>query len=124
MTTVLYSSNGCDGASVSGSRGTDTIEPVSDNKSTVDGGEGGSNDATEMAHLAEQLDSISNEEEAGEGGGETLNSITGGLQVSSRLLLKCCCRCCNIKIYLLLHSIIIVAFNFLFTFSRSLKMLI
>ena len=95
MTTVLYSSNGCDGASVSGSRGTDTIEPVSDNKSTVDGGEGGSNDATEMAHLAEQLDSISNEEEAGEGGGETLNSITGGLQVSSRLLLNCCCRCCT-----------------------------
>ena len=81
-------SNGCDGATVSGSRDTDNIVPATDSKSTVDGGEGGGSDATEIAHLAEQLDSISNDEEAGEGSGETLNSITGGLQVSSKLLLE------------------------------------
>ena len=69
----------------------DTIDQHStgDNKSNVDGETGG-NDATststaEIAHFAEQLDSISDDEEGGEGGGETLNSITGGLQVRSTI---------------------------------------
>ena len=93
MTSILlfHCSNGCDSATVSGSRGTDTIE-TGDNKSTVDGGEGGGNNdatTTEIAHFAEQLDSISNDEEGGEGGGETLNSITGGLQVSSTIYILC-----------------------------------
>ena len=91
---ILFCSNDCDNAAtISASRSTaDTIDQHStgDNKSTVDG-EGGDNDAatttstTEIAHFAEQLDSISDDEEVqGEGGGETsLNSITGGLQVSS-----------------------------------------
>ena len=71
----------------------DTIDQHTsgDNKSTVDGAEGttastssSSSATTEIAHFAEQLDNISDDEEGGEDSGETsLNSITGGLQVSS-----------------------------------------
>ena len=89
MTSVFFYSNDCDNAAaISSSRSSaDTIDQHStgDNKSNVDGGE---SDATatstaEIAHFAEQLDSISDDEEGGEGSGETLNSITGGLQVGS-----------------------------------------
>ena len=81
---IICSSSGCD---VSDNRA-EAMDSNSDNKSQstiVDGEEGGGeggNDAAEIAHLAEQLDRISNEEETTEGSGETLNSITGGLQVS------------------------------------------
>ena len=72
----------------------DTIDQHTsgDNKSTVDGREvatastssSSSSATTEIAHFAEQLDSISDDEEGGEDSGETsLNSITGGLQVRS-----------------------------------------
>lgn len=97
---LINCSNDCDNSATAAptSRShntTDTIDQHStatgDNKSTVDVGReattsstSSSSSTTEIAHFAEQLESISDDEEGGEGGGETsLNSITGGLQVSS-----------------------------------------
>ena len=91
MTHLRYSNDCDDDGTISASRSTtDTINQRStgDNKSTVDGERSGNGDdgptpTTEIAHFAEQLDNISNAEEGGDRDGETLNSITGGLQVSS-----------------------------------------
>ena len=91
MTHLRYSNDCDDDGTISASRSTtDTINQRStgDNKSTVDGersanGDDGPTPTTEIAHFAEQLDNISNAEEGGDRDGETLNSITGGLQVSS-----------------------------------------
>ena len=91
MTHLRYSNDCDDDGTISTSRSTtDTINQRStgDNKSTVDGERSGNGDdgptpTTEIAHFAEQLDNISNAEEGGDRDGETLNSITGGLQVSS-----------------------------------------
>ena len=91
MTHLRYSNDCDDDSTMSASRSTtDTINERStgDNKSTVDGersgnGDNGPTPTTEIAHFAEQLDNISNAEEGGDRDGETLNSITGGLQVSS-----------------------------------------
>ena len=88
---LRYSNDCDDDGTISASRSTtDTINQRStgDNKSTVDGersanGDDGPTPTTEIAHFAEQLDNISNAEEGGDRDGETLNSITGGLQVSS-----------------------------------------
>ena len=88
---LRYSNDCDDDGTISASRSTtDTINQRStgDNKSTVDGERSGNGDdgptpTTEIAHFAEQLDNISNAEEGGDRDGETLNSITGGLQVSS-----------------------------------------
>ena len=92
---LINYSNDCDDSATAAPRSNtanaDTIDQHSttgDNKSTVDG-EGAStastsSTTTEIAHFAEQLDNISDDEEGGEGSGETsLNSITGGLQVCS-----------------------------------------
>lgn len=100
MFSFYFYSNECDGAASIGSSRSGTTDRIdqqsatgADNKSTVGDKERGvvinetpitASTTTEIAHLAEQLDSISNDEEGGEGGGETtLNSITGGLQVNS-----------------------------------------
>ena len=88
---LRYSNDCDDDGTISASRSTtDTINQrcTGDNKSTVDGERSGNGDdgptpTTEIAHFAEQLDNISNAEEGGDRDGETLNSITGGLQVSS-----------------------------------------
>ena len=103
MSHLINYSNDCDNSAIAATatRGNSTADTIDqhtsgDNKSTVDGREvatastsSSSSATTEIAHFAEQLDSISDDEEGGEGSGETsLNSITGGLQVCSTIYLS------------------------------------
>ena len=119
MTHLRYSNDCDDDGTISTSRSTtDTINQRStgDNKSTVDGERSGNGDdgptpTTEIAHFAEQLDNISNAEEGGDRDGETLNSITGGLQVSSpmyklstyKFFNHCHLIFCLIQLYFILY---------------------
>ena len=120
MTHLRYSNDCDDDGTISASRSTtDTINQRStgDNKSTVDGERSGNGDdgptpTTEIAHFAEQLDNISNAEEGGDRDGETLNSITGGLQVSSPIyesithlhkINHCNLILCLIQLYFILY---------------------
>ena len=128
MTHLRYSNDCDDDGTISTSRSTtDTINQRStgDNKSTVDGERSGNGDdgptpTTEIAHFAEQLDNISNAEEGGDRDGETLNSITGGLQVSSPMY-----KLSTYKLHEILNHchLIFCLIQLYFILYRSLKML-